>query len=865
MDGALYVPLTMVAAPAGYGKSTLVSQWVEESRVPSAWLSLDEGDSDLSVFAHYLTGALETILPEAAVDLWAAFGGSSDLTAAMLGSALLNSLAELTSPVVIVLDDYHRIAKSSALHELLRIFVQHPPAKVHLVLISRMLPSLPLADLRGRHKVTEVRERDLRFNAEETDAFFLSNTSIALGADELADVQEQLEGWAVGMRLVALSLRGANEPVRFLRDIEGRDGACREYLVDQVFSALASDVRERLIRCSVVDRFCEDLLETVCDDGRTQSPPEACRGELFAMVSSMEVFAIPLDAQGRWFRQHHFFRNYLSGELEKQATAAEIAAMHSRASLWFEAEEFTQDAISHALSAEDPEAAGDILIRARHAALNRDQVKTVERWLEALPPSLIANRHDLLIARAYALADRDDFAALGPVLHRVDELLDGREPMRPVAGELELYRAYVLLIRDGDAGASLDRVDWALEGIPAAHEAIRSEAHHVRSLALQMLGRGAEAVTDLARVGAAVLEPSALVRTRLLGIQAVVHLLSGELSAAHRAARQMIDSPGVPPYTANWARHLKGLATLARGDLDKALDNFEAAVEQSDALHTRAAIDAHAGLALTQDLLTRHDAARDTVERLIAYAHRTGRRESIIIAESALARHQLMVGDTAAAFAWARALDTGAAGPVSAFWLETPRLTALRALIREGSPASVGRALSELDVVRAELETLHNGLQLAEVMALQVSGLYALGQADSAAAVLRSLVTFAGPRGHVRPFLEADSGVRAALRSVALPSGVEADRERLLLAIDGRPEPSSVYPPAETNPDELTNRELDVLELAAKRLQNKEIAGRLFISHQTVKSHLKSIFRKLNVQNRRQAAKRGAQLGLIAN
>lgn len=867
MESALCVPLTVVRAPAGYGKSTAVGQWIETRGPRSAWISLDPIDGDLYVFTSYLIAAIGRWLPDALAGTRAALGGPRRLRADDLAREIANDLELLDAPIAVVLDDYQRIEASSEVHSLLRALVERPPSNLHLVLITRTPPPLPLARLRASGALTEIRGDDLRFAPEEADAFFRANSSKELSAPARSRLQYLLEGWAVGMRLMALALHRVEDPDAYLRELPGAPGDSRDYLLEQVMLDLPPEVQRWLFRVSVVERFSGGLLEALRPDDAPVDGRSASGGELIETMLRSDVFAIPLDTTGVWFRHHHLFRSFLQSELEKRATAEEVREIRLRASRWFEAEGMVDEAIRQAMRAGAADDAADILLRVRHGELNRDRAKSVERWLALLPSSLVAARPDLMIASAYGMVERHELEAIPPLLATAEEALDGEPTPPTVAGELDLHHGYHHLMVEGDTIRAVDRFDRALEGIPAAHEAIRSEAILDRSLALQMQGQEVEVIGWLEELVNASPAPGDLMKSRLLAAKTMVQLLSGNVAAATRAAERTTAAPGIAPYSANWAEYLRGLATLEQMKLESALEAFSIAAAQPDSLHTRAALDAFAGAASTLDAMGRAVEADETLAVLAEFVARTSTEESRIVSESARARHQLATGDVDSAFRWARAIDLTSSEPLSLFWSEVPRLTVAHAFMAEGSKASLERASELLAEARASVLPIHNGFQTVKVTVPLALVHRMLGRDEAAARLLDEVVAFAAHRGWLRPFVEAGPPMVEMLERPREDADAEVGRLQLLASI-ARGRGASSRPPSprdalDSEPPDLTNRELDVLELAARRLQNKEIADELSISYQTVGSHLKRAYRKLGVGTRREATRRARELGLI--
>ena len=285
LDLGRQTPLTLVAAPAGYGKSTAVSHWAESLDTPPAWVSLDESDGDPLVFGRYVLAAVETVLPGACAETAALVDAASPPPVPVLARCLVSELDALDGPVVLVLDDYHRIGGDSEVHELLGQLLEHPPLPLRLVIVTRRDPPLPLGTLRARGQLTELRLQDLRFSAPETAELLAIAAQVRVDKDALERLQHEVEGWAVGLRLLALALRHVEDPHSFLRDLRGGLPHTQDYLLREVLAAQPAEVRDGMLRVSILDRFCPEVVDAVCAGGRAPRPPAPAAGSWFACSS----------------------------------------------------------------------------------------------------------------------------------------------------------------------------------------------------------------------------------------------------------------------------------------------------------------------------------------------------------------------------------------------------------------------------------------------------------------------------------------------------------------------------------------------------------------------------------------------------
>jgi LuxR family maltose regulon positive regulatory protein len=363
------LPLTLVSAPAGYGKSTSIASWLEGYEWPVAWLSLDEGDNDLRQFVLYVTTAVRRRFPhscQASLRLATA----PDLpSAATLAATLSNELDGLGRPVVLVLDDYHHIETGSPVNELLRRVLTRPPAPLHLVLMTRRDPAVPLHLLRSRGQVSEIRMRDLRFDGPETRALLEGSVGLPVSDEALACMEQELEGWVAGLRLVALALPKDQDPNAVLVRLRGKLQHAHEYLIQEVVAQQLPGVRDWLLKSAVLGRFCGPLCAAVCAEGNDHETPPLDGDRFVRTLSEENLFVIPLDVQGEWFRYHQLFRDLLKAELKRVYGPDRVAGLHARARAWFESQGLPEEAVKHALAAEQIERAGQVVARQAHVTM----------------------------------------------------------------------------------------------------------------------------------------------------------------------------------------------------------------------------------------------------------------------------------------------------------------------------------------------------------------------------------------------------------------------------------------------------------------------------------------------------------------
>ena len=872
LDGSLEVPLTLVSAPAGYGKSVVVSQWLGRQEHNTFWLSLDSSDSDIRQFLSYLIADLKNEFPEACQTSQELLRMPEQFSVEVISCYLLNDLDELEKPCSIVLDDYHLLALSSPVHEMLEMIMQHPPPGVHFILITRRDPPLPLIRLRAINRLLEVRLDDLRFTRDEIREMLTAGLGIAPSDDALHNLQHEMEGWAVGLRLVSLALRHNKNPEEFLKSIQGGIPQSQEYLVNEVLSALSPVMRDTLLKVSLLDRFSDDLVGYISGlDLDVPEEDELSGEEFIQQLEQRNLFAICIDQHSRWFRFHHLFQGLLQNELKKNPKKYNSLEIHLRASQWYEINGDINEAIKHALKAGETNFAVSIVERHFYATLEQDQQYILEGWLAQIPAEVINECPPLLLALMWISAFKQKLTEVDELLAIVDPLIPEKGDVENLRGEVDFFHGY-LLFWAGEFKQSIKYLRLAQSRIaPHKHMLIGETDLHL-AIVLYMNGQGDEARRMIDRQ---VNTYGGIQLSRRVGALAFVQLLSGDLAGLDFSTRRMrsIDQGMRTPLTDGWSHYFSACIKLQHYQLDEAAKYFARVVERPHLIDQRAAIDAFTGLALVQQMSGEPEKSSQTVRSLERYIGKTATPENQALLDSCISRLGLLQGKNELA-AMGHLPSPLRPGVFDLFmWLDVPALTWIRVLAAEGSETSLAKAQELLDETRQVSESCQFTLQLIEASVLQALVLEKQGLRDAAEDAVEHAIGLAEPGAWVRPFVETGPQMTGLVARFSQKSGGSNFVLHLLETLSGAHAQTLESTVTDTGPavfkpdntfDGLTNRELDILELLAQRMQNKEIANKLYISTHTVKDHLKHIYQKLGVSNRRQAVAQAIEKGNIS-
>lgn len=870
LDARIKRPVTLVSAPAGYGKSTLISSWLDTCNYPSTWLTLDEQDNDLAGFLTYFLAAIRVIFPNAARNTHALLTSSSQAPLKELVISLVNDINQLDKFFVLVLDDFE-VIQEQQVHDFLHEFLLHSPQHFHLVLCSRIDPLLPIQKLRAQSKLTEIRAQDLRFSVEESLAFLQKVLGTIIDLATAQYIDKQSEGWVTGLRLAALALRHrvGKQPINVAPTVSNQ--YVLDYLMSEILDNQSAILSEWLLKTSILSRFNAGLVETVClnvngERSLSEGVP-ALDGERFLIwLVGSNLFTISLDEYNQWVRYHNLFREFLREELARRYDQTEICALHIKASEWFARQGLIDEALQHALEAGDLSTAAQLVEQHGPGLLNADKWYYLEKWLAKLPDEIIRQRPMLLLAKAWVLYHHFNLHAIPPVLEAIEKILEVDGTSQPLWGEVDFFWGHHWFWQ-GQTTQSLDLFNLSLERIPKTSSLARSDAELFWGLANQMSGRENEAVQQLNQwlYYDQALHPGH--QTKLLGSLAFIYLLTGELNEATRVVQQIQELVAKYEnlYILAWTSYLEGMIHFFRNDLKNAARCFDFAVKNRYVLHNAAAVDSLAGLTLTYQALEQPESAEATVAQLHEFSQEIFRPANKTIACSCQARLSLLQGDLVSAIRWITMADLNIDRGIMFYFLEIPRLTDCRVLIAQGTAASLAEATQKLEIYEQRNLSDHNTHQLIEILLLQALAYQKQSKTDQALAALRRAISLAEPGGWIRLFVEPGNGIFELLTLLADQQGTTKYISKLLAAFEPD-QPVEIPKPAQPASQliqSLTNREFEILELLGKRYTNKEIAAELHISVGTVQQHLNHIYSKLDVQGRRQAIAKAKALALL--
>jgi LuxR family transcriptional regulator, maltose regulon positive regulatory protein len=886
--GGTAAKLMLVSAPAGFGKSTLVAQWLTEwlagdpapaaTRRSAAWLSLDRDDDAPRVFWTYLVAALTRAVAEAAPTALQLLRANPPPPAHTVVATLLNDLEALDRDVVLVLDDYH-VIDSRDVHEEMAFLLDHLPSRLHLVFVSRADPALPLARMRARGELVEIRAAELRFTSDEALAYLNDVMGLQLTVGDVATLEGRTEGWIAALQLAALSMQGRDDLAAFIVGFAGDDRYIVDYLVEEVLGRQSAEVRDFLLQTSVLGRLSGPLCDAVTGRSGGKSALEALeRGNLFL---------VPLDDRRQWYRYHHLFADVLRAHLLADH-ADEVPELHRRASAWFEQHAEPSEAIRHAVAGNDYDRAADLMELAYRHMLRDRQEAEVRTWVRMLPADVVRRRPVLGMGFVAALASGSEFdtveerlrdierftgpssgagAGLGPPpgdVVVVDEIGYRRLP-----GNIALYRAAMDLAR-GDVDGTVGHARQAILLAPAEDALTRASAAALSGLAswstgdLESAYRGyAEGVDGLQRVGW--LSDVLGCCVALADLRRAQGRLGDALHTCEWALELTRPEPGSPPLRGTADMHVSISEVLhERNDLAGAMEHLAHSEQLGE----------HNGLPQNpyrwRVAMARLRQAAGDLDGALGFLDEADRVyvgdyfPNVRPVPAVRARLRILRGELTAAVAWAQERQLSPDDNLT-YLREYEHVSLARLLLARHSTERTGPFLDQathlLERLLAAADEGDRVSSVIEILVLQARAHQARGDVPAANTSLQRAVSIAEPEGFVRLIADEGPPMAGLLRGLA-KQGVAAGYVRRLTAASLRgtaPQP----PVGQELVEPLSERELDVLRLLGTDLDGPDIARELSVSLNTMRTHTKNIYAKLGVTSRRAAVSQARELGLL--
>lgn len=853
--------LTLISAPAGFGKTTLIGEWVVDCARPVAWLSLDREDSDPKRFLTYLVAALQTLTLSNNKGIVAEIGKDvlgmlqttqSTLTDAIL-TALLNEIATIPDDFYLVLDDYH-VIDAKAIDNALTFLLEHSPPQMHLVITTREDPNLPLARFRAQRQLTEIRVADLRFTKSETARFLNQVMGLHLTEENIVALETRTEGWVAGLQLAAISMQGHEDTANFIQSFTGSHHFVLDYLVEEVLQQQPENIQTFLLQTSILDHLCGPLCDAVLLDPSTPGQ------ETLEYIERSNLFLTPLDNKRHWYRYHHLFADLLRQRLQERSVtpAGEIvgiAELHIRASKWYEDNGQEVEAFEHAAAANDLERTERLMKGGGMPLQFRGAMVPVMQWLQSLPSELMDSRPSLWVAYASTLTILGKpIDSIEAILHSAENALQNTQAddkTRDLIGQVAAIRA-MIAIPQNQVDEIIAHSRRALEYLSPENLSVRTTTAWTLGYAYQLQGER-PAAAQAHRDALSISQASGNTMISIAAATSLGQILESE-NQLHQAVdhyRNVLQLAGDPPLLAACEAHL-GLARIYYqwNDLETAQEHGEQSLKlarKMENVDTPAKCD----LLFTRLKLAQGD-VNGAVEQ-VAKAEQFVKQKKFLHLMAEIATVQVLIslrrGDLVQAAQLAEKHDLP--------------LSQVRVLLAQGN-ASASMAI--LESYCQEMETKEWNDERLKAMILQSIAYQVHGKEDQAVGRLEKALELAEPGGLIRIFID-EGAPMADLLFKATRQGIMPHYISKLLEAFGsgtnQDESKSVQAPTQLLTEPLSERETEVLQLIAQGLSNREIGERLFLALNTIKGHNRRIFNKLQVQRRTEAIARARELDLL--
>jgi len=923
--------LTLVSAPAGFGKTTLLSEWVTGCGRPVAWLSLDEGDNDPTRFWSYLSAALQKAQSGIGETALTMLRSTPPPAIEAILTTLINEITARSLGLVLILDDYQMI-KEQSIHETLAFLLDHLPPQMHLGLATRMDPPLNIARLRIRGQMTELRADDLRFTPDEAASFLNQVMDLGLSQKDVAALEARTEGWIAGLQVAAMAMQGQDNLSGFIAAFTGSHRYILSYLVEEVLQQQPEHVWTFLLQTAILDQLSASLCDVVTgiskSAGRGDDDYSRIRRfagsqvrrfadssqQILEYLERNNLFVIPLDDEQRWYRYHHLFGDVLRARLEREFEAREIQTLHRRASDWYEQHGFALRGVQHALDTQDHEHAAQLIERHAEEIFQRSELNTLLEWIRALPDELVEERPLLSMIYGWVLLATGHADEAERCMHNIeravgataDVLAADSAERRSLTPEALGALVEVTVLRISQALGQFD-IPFILEltqrMLPYVDDDTRPYLYnHPADLRSVVIFDMALAYEFSGQVNAArqafadAAELSREQRNQFILLMAMSHLaqlqvLQGQLWEAEKTYRQALqwgtEIAGPSSPIAGFAHIGLGNLSVERNELDAALTRLQEGIALLEPWRNREGLLAgYIGLARVKRAQGDWSSAFEAVDALAELCSTPDAQMVLPVVEAFRALLSIEQGNLDAAQRWAGMSGLSADGAL-VYLREGETLIFARALVAQGkAQGKLDDAIRLLTRLLAAAQDGERGGRVIEVLVLQAVALKAqVRQAEALAALERALV-LAEPEGYARVFIDQGDVMAELLSQVdilpayvgRLLAALENETKAKELALQSpRPEGVGSLPKGRTAEEPalpldldqsslvepLSERELELLRLIAAGMTNRTIAESLMVSVNTVKTHARSIYGKLGVRNRTQAAARARELGLI--
>lgn len=874
----IYKPATLISAGAGYGKSTLISSWLEESKTQYAWVSLGDEDNDIRNLINLLSASVKKFFPKSMDGLSNMLETSVLPPLNLIAESLINDLDEIGEEFVLVLDNYHLI-QNNEINELINKLLFFPPQLMHLVILTRRDPYLNISNLRAQSRINEIRGTDLCFMENEIIDLYENIFHAKLKTEIAHKLFKHTEGWIAGLRLTSLIIKSNEDPNEALKNFETNSYSTAGFLLNEVILNQPEYIQDSLIIISILDRFNDELVEELCFSQLENTTEEISGKEVIQMLLDANLFTISLDYEGVWYRFHYLFQELLQIQLKEKRSEEEINSYHLSASQWFDKHNLMEEAVKHAIMADAINEAVDLVTKYRYELINTEQMHRLDLLVNLIPEEIIEQTPAILSSKAFYM----DFVGMIPEMMEykekakaiVSQVSGESQEMNPIKGEIELLEG-VSYIVFGDWENLIKCSKKALELLPLQAERFLLNAVGYQVVGYQMvLGveSGMEKVKDLL-IKFPIRSNFSKVGEQLW--HSLVYAMQGDSTKLKYSGLKLLRLGEKYRFEESvvYGRYFVSFAHYMANEFEKAEPYLKDAVNGSFVVRVYYVINSAFMLASIYIDRGELDEASKLLDSMIAKTEEAGSESALIIAKAMQAELAIKANDIHNAILLYEHKDYNANMPPMWFPF-VAQLTPIKLKLALNTTEDILEAQQLLLEFEGPIRQTNKKAILIEVLILQAVAFKAQNNDKDALLKISEAIELSSQGNYIRSYIDHKISLKELISSLLESSDNKEHIRKLLEALDDRenlikkiPQMELTYNPplllgAPNYIDELTLRELEVLKLVAMGLRNKEISDHLFIQTGTVKQHLKKIFAKLNVNNRMKAVKKAIDLNII--
>lgn len=860
------LPLSLISAGAGYGKSVVVGQWLENTSYLSAWISLDAEHNNFRTFMFYLVSAINNAFPDAMKDTYYQLQSNDFHSFKIILNSFINEICNIDNDFILVLDNYHLI-RDEKVHHFLDEWIRFPPPNVHLSIISRRDPPLKTKLLSNSGRIIEIRMKDLSFSNDEIATLYLNLLGINLDLETIEKLQNKTEGWIIGLRLASMAIKDENDFERILQSLDSGKSNVSDYLMNEVLLKQSDEMIQSLIESSILNQFNAELIAHI---STVNNKEKIFKNELINWLVKSNIFVISLDDNKKWFRYHHLFQKLLQNLLIERKSKKQINNLHKLASNWFEENNFIQESIIHSLKENNTDRAVEIIEKNWETAFEKSEWLKVEKWLALLPEEVLVKSANLLLARFWVYQKIN-------IIHEIPKFLSLIKQTKSNLTDSEkgyFYFAESLnFLLNGAVEKALVYTNKALKLISKKQYYFRVDIYAWKTMEMQMLGQGKEAI-HIAQKALKNIDLQAnpfLASRRSMHIN-FVHILETDIKAVRYSLNDFFALPNTKIYILAFGRYFEANICWWRFDLENIIIGFDKIINIKYQCRPSLVIDAYIGKALALQEQYKTAEANDAIKNGILFAESTNNLENINLLKSGEVRLQLLRGETEMAEKWLKNTKHHKLNFTMLWWIEVSSITQCRVFIAMNTTASLNQAIKLLKEYKIYATSIFNKIRTVEIIVLEARAQLKLKQEATAIKLLEEALELIKDDQFIRPFIDATGELKELLLQIK-EKGVKVDFVSYILDkinlnadrhsqnLESQKKEVAVNQQKKLQP--FTRKEMEVLHCVTEGLQNSEIADKLYNSEQTIKKHLSNMFQKIQVKNRMTLISKAKELGII--